>query len=61
MTGVDLRGANLERVGYDQFTLNSLAKAKLDGAKMSDNLKADLLALSRNLEGDANLTKPYLN
>ena len=61
MTGVDLRGANLQHVTYDQFTLRSLAKAKLDGAKMSDNLKADLKAMSQNLDGHANLTKPYVS
>jgi uncharacterized protein YjbI with pentapeptide repeats len=46
MTGVDLRGANLEHIKYDQFTLYSLSKVKLDGAKMSENLKADLKSLS---------------
>jgi uncharacterized protein YjbI with pentapeptide repeats len=46
MTGVDLSGANLEGIKYDQFTLYSLAKARLDGAKISDNLKADIKALS---------------
>jgi uncharacterized protein YjbI with pentapeptide repeats len=46
MTGVDLSGANLERLKYDQFTLYSLSKANLDGAKMSDDLKRDLAALS---------------
>jgi uncharacterized protein YjbI with pentapeptide repeats len=42
MTGVDLSGANLEGIRYDQFTLYSLAKAKLKGAKISDDLKADI-------------------
>jgi uncharacterized protein YjbI with pentapeptide repeats len=46
MTGVDLSDANLENIKYDQFTLYSLSKAKLNGAKMSDDLKKDLKALS---------------
>jgi uncharacterized protein YjbI with pentapeptide repeats len=46
MTGVDLTGANLENIKYDQFTLYSLSKAKLNGTKMSDDLKAELKALS---------------
>jgi uncharacterized protein YjbI with pentapeptide repeats len=41
-TGADLTGANLERIKYDQFTLYSLSDANLDGAKISDDLKADL-------------------
>jgi uncharacterized protein YjbI with pentapeptide repeats len=46
MTGIDLSGANLENIKYDQFTLYSLSKAKLNGTKMSDNLKTDLKAIS---------------
>jgi uncharacterized protein YjbI with pentapeptide repeats len=46
MTGVDLSGADLENIRYDYFTLYSLSKAKLNGTKMSENLKADLKALS---------------
>jgi uncharacterized protein YjbI with pentapeptide repeats len=33
MTGVDLSGANLEGLRYDQFTLYSLAKVKLEEQK----------------------------
>jgi uncharacterized protein YjbI with pentapeptide repeats len=47
MTGADLTGANLERIKYDQFTLYSLSDAKMDGAKLSDNLKADLTRLRK--------------
>jgi len=47
MTGVDLRGANLENIKYDQvFTLYSLSKAKLKRTKMSDDLMAELKTLS---------------
>jgi uncharacterized protein YjbI with pentapeptide repeats len=42
LTGTDLTKANLMGISYDQFTLNTLTKAKLDGAIMSDKLKADL-------------------
>jgi uncharacterized protein YjbI with pentapeptide repeats len=45
MTGADLTGANLEHIKYDQFTLSSLSQAKLDGTRMSDNLKADLSSI----------------
>jgi uncharacterized protein YjbI with pentapeptide repeats len=48
MTGTDLTGANLERVKYDQFTLYSLSGAKLDGAKISNDLLADLSRIKGN-------------
>jgi uncharacterized protein YjbI with pentapeptide repeats len=61
LTGADLRGANLLDISYDQFTLYSLARAKLDGTIMSDKLKTDLIALtgktSTAIEGEENLTK----
>jgi hypothetical protein len=48
-------------ISYDQFTLYSLARAKLDGTIMSDKLKTDLIALtgktSTAIEGEENLTK----
>ncbi|VVB70505.1 Pentapeptide repeats (8 copies) [uncultured archaeon] len=46
LTGADLTGANLKDISYDQFTLYSLSKARLDGAQMSDQLKADINALN---------------
>jgi uncharacterized protein YjbI with pentapeptide repeats len=61
LTGADLSGANLLGISYDQFTLYSLAKAKLDGAVMSDKLKMDLMALTSktsNAEGEMNLAGP---
>jgi uncharacterized protein YjbI with pentapeptide repeats len=48
MTGADLTGANLERIKYDQFTLLSLSDAKMDGAKLSDNLNADLSRIRKD-------------
>jgi uncharacterized protein YjbI with pentapeptide repeats len=48
MTGADLTGANLERIKYDQFTLYSLSNAKIDGAKLSENLKADLSHIQKD-------------
>jgi uncharacterized protein YjbI with pentapeptide repeats len=61
LTGADLRGANLLDISYDQFTLYSLARAKLNGTIMSDKLKTDLMALTGKtpnaIEGEGNLTK----
>jgi uncharacterized protein YjbI with pentapeptide repeats len=48
MTGADLTSANLERIKYDPFTLNSLTNAKMDGAKISDDLKADLYRIQND-------------
>lgn len=45
MVDVDLEGANLERISYDQFTLESISRAKLDGARMSDDLRSAMKAL----------------
>ena len=45
-TGANLTGANLMDISCDQFTLISLAKAKLDGAAMNEKLRSDLVALS---------------
>nr|WP_287261972.1 pentapeptide repeat-containing protein [Methanothrix sp.] len=42
MTNVDLSGASLRNIEYDEFTLRSLEKANLDGASMDDRLKSDL-------------------
>ena len=46
MTGANLSSANLERIKYDQFTLQSLSRAKLDGARISEDLRSDLKSLS---------------
>ncbi|MGA8831546.1 MAG: pentapeptide repeat-containing protein, partial [Desulfomonilaceae bacterium] len=38
----DFRGANLQGVKYDSIALGFFAVSKLDGAKMSEDLKSDL-------------------
>jgi uncharacterized protein YjbI with pentapeptide repeats len=42
MMGVDLSNANLEGIKYDQFSLQNLLNAKLNGTRMSGGLKKDL-------------------
>ena len=45
-TGADLTGTNLMDINYDQFTLSSLAAAKLDGAVMNEKMRSDIKAQS---------------
>jgi uncharacterized protein YjbI with pentapeptide repeats len=50
MKDVDLSGSNLEGIEYDQITLQSLAGSRLDGAKISADLKKDLEEIRSGLE-----------
>jgi hypothetical protein len=50
MKDVDLSGSNLEGIKYDQITLQSLAGSKLNGAKMSADLKKDLEEVRSGLD-----------
>jgi uncharacterized protein YjbI with pentapeptide repeats len=45
MIGVDLSDANLERIKYDKFSLQNLLNSKLNGTRMSEDLKNDLESL----------------
>ena len=42
MINVDFNGANLEHIKYDKFTLQNLLNSRLNGTRMSEDLKKDL-------------------
>jgi uncharacterized protein YjbI with pentapeptide repeats len=45
MLGVDLSGANLQNIKYDEFTLQNLLNSRLNGTVMSDDLRNKLDSL----------------
>ncbi len=42
MMNVTLNGANLEHIKYDEFTLQNLLNSRLNGTRMSEDLRKDL-------------------
>jgi uncharacterized protein YjbI with pentapeptide repeats len=45
MLGVDLSGANLQNIKFDEFTLQNLLNSRLNGTVMSDDLRNRLDSL----------------
>jgi uncharacterized protein YjbI with pentapeptide repeats len=49
LSRAEFYGTNLEHIKYDEFTLQNLLNSRLNGTRMSEDLKKDLDSMPRQV------------